>query len=336
MEVFDNRGMWYAVVNIFAASKRAVRKWRKAERLLLADGVPYCSEMTGDHGNAMMLTVIACEKGYRKFIAVGGDGTVHDVLEGIMSFLESRKIAGEDIALSDFSLAVIPVGSGNDWIKTTGVPKDITKAVSLFSCGVMRRQDVAKVSLLDPSSLDEENVLQVSYMANVAGIGLDARVCEKVNYEKSRGKRGKRLYVSALIYNIIHRAPTSVRIFCDGEKVFDGQFLSIAFGIGKYSGGGMRQTPAAVNDDGLLDMTVIPELPIRTIMKEAPKLFTGNFLTVKELAVAKGRSYVIVPYDPELPCQTVEGEPVEVDGEVIGRAPAKLEIIDGQLNILCP
>lgn len=98
----------------------------------------------------------------------------------------------------------------------------------------------------------------------------------------------------------------------------------------------MRQTPDAVMDDGLLDMTVIPDLPIMTIAKEAPKLFTGNFLTVKELTSARGRGFIIVPYDPEIPCHVVDGELVEVDGEVVGRAPVKLEVMDGQLNILCP
>ena len=124
MDVADAKGIWYAVVNIFAASKKAGAMWRKAETVLLEAGVPFISEKTGDHGNAMNLTCVACERGYRNFIAVGGDGTVHDVLEGIMFFMESRRLAGDDISLSDFTLAVIPVGSGNDWIKTTGVPKD--------------------------------------------------------------------------------------------------------------------------------------------------------------------------------------------------------------------
>lgn len=336
MVVSDNKGIWYAVVNIFAASKKAGSMWRRAERQLVAESVQFCSEMTGDHGNAMNLTCVACEKGFRNFIAVGGDGTVHDVLEGIVFFIESRRLVGDDISLEDFALAVIPVGSGNDWIKTTGVPKDIVKAASLLSSGRLKKQDVVKVSILDPSSLPEEKSMKVVFMANVGGVGLDARVCEKVNKEKSRGKRGKSLYVRALIYNIIHRVPAFARVFCDGKKVFEGAYLSMAFGIGKYSGGGMRQTPDAVMDDGMLDMTVIPDLPIMTIAKEAPKLFTGNFLTVKELTSARGRGFIIVPYDPEIPCHVVNGELVEVDGEVVGRAPVKLEVMDGQLNILCP
>ena len=325
MEVSESQGIWYAIVNIFAASKKAGKLWRSAEKKLLADRVRFCCEMTGDHGNATSLTHAACARGYRKFIAVGGDGTVHDVLEGIMRYIEDRSHAGDEVLLSDFYLAVIPVGSGNDWIKTAGVPKDIIKAASLLSSGVMRKQDVVKVSILDPSELPEERVRKTSYMANVGGVGLDARVCKRVNSEKRRGKRGRRLYVSALIYNIIHRVPVSARVICDGVEVFHGSFLSMAFGIGKYSGGGMRQTPGAEVDDGLLDMTIIPDLPLMKIAKEAPKLFNGKFHTVKELVCARSKSILVM-----------SDEPVEVDGEVVGVAPVRFDLLEGQINILCP
>ena len=209
MDVSEKQGVWYAIVNIFAASRKASGKWMKAEEKLKSDGVRYVEARTGHHGNARTLTREACTDGYRKFIAVGGDGTVHDVLEGIMFYLET---AGSEVSLSDFTLAVIPVGSGNDWIKTAGVPNDVVAAVSLFRDGRISRQDVVKVSLLDPEAFPEEKVLKLSFMANVGGVGLDARVCKMVNAEKRRGKRGKRLYVSALLYHIIHRVPAFARV----------------------------------------------------------------------------------------------------------------------------
>lgn len=334
MEVSGKKEVWYAVVNAFAASRKAVKMWNKAESCLQREGVPFIAMMTGEGGNAMNITCTACAEGFRKFIAVGGDGTVHDVLEGIMFFIEGRRMAGEDVQLSEFTLSVIPLGSGNDWIKTTGVPRDISKAASLFSNGRTARQDVVKVSVLDPSALPDEKVLKISYMANVGGVGLDAKVCETVNRDKCRGKRGKVLYVKALLYHIIHRVPSYARVFCDGKKVFDGSYLSMAFGIGKYSGGGMRQTPEAVMDDGLLDMTIIPELPMSVIAKEAPKLFTGTFHTVKELVLSRATNIIVVPYDEALPCSAMAGDPVEVDGEVVGNAPVKFEIVHSQLNVL--
>lgn len=334
MQVTSKQDSWCAVVNIFAASKKAASLWRRAEEKLKSDSIPFETFFTGDDGNAMNLAYSASEQGFRKFIAVGGDGTIHDVLEGIMFYIESCTFAGKPVSLSDFTLAVIPVGSGNDWIKTAGIPKDIVKAASLIKDGFVSRQDVVKVSLLDPQAFPEEKVLKLAFMANVAGVGLDANVCERVNKAKKRGKRGKKLYVSALLYNIIHRRPSFARIVCDGKQVFSGAFLSIAFGIGKYSGGGMRQTPDAELDDGLLDMTMIPDLPMRIIAKEAPKLFTGKFLTVKQLVTSRSRSITVIPYDESLPCKMTEGELTEVDGEVVGKAPVRFDVLEQQLNIL--
>ncbi len=334
MEVSGNHDTWFAVVNIFAASKKAGGMWQKVEKCFQDDKVSYTCMKTGSCGNAMGLTTKACVEGYRKFIAVGGDGTVHDVLEAIMFYIEDCAGTGEAVSLSEFTLAVIPVGSGNDWIKTSGVPHDIRKAASLFVNGHIKSQDVVKVSILDPNSLPEERVLKTSYMANVGGVGLDARVCDKVNREKKRGKRGKILYVTALIYHIIHRIPAFARVICDGEQVFEGSFLSIAFGIGKYSGGGMRQTPEAVFDDGLLDMTIIPELPMMKIAREAPKLFSDKFWTVRELVTARSRTITVLPFEDSPSGRPVFGELVEVDGEVIGNAPVKLEILPDRLNIL--
>ncbi len=334
MDVSEKQDIWFAVVNIFAASKKAGKMWRAAEKCLRNDQIPFTSRRTGMNGNAMNITCEACKEGYRKFVAVGGDGTVHDVLEGIMFYIESRNLVGDNVSLSDFTFAVIPVGSGNDWIKTSGVPNDVVKAASLLRNGHITRQDVVKVTLLDQSALPQEKTYRISFMANVGGVGLDARVCEKVNKEKARGKRGKRLYVSALLYHIIHREPSFAKVICDGKEVFNGAFLSMSFGIGKYSGGGMRQTPEAVMDDGLLDMSIIPDLPILKIAKEAPKLFSDKFWTVKELVTSRSRTITVLPYSPEATGSVAIGEHVEVDGEVVGRAPVKFEILPDQLNIL--
>lgn len=316
---------WLAVVNVFAASKKAGSVWKKAASCLEDAGVAYKAEFTGGKYNATELSRKAAERGYRKFIAVGGDGTIHDVLNGIAEYAQNST----EVTLSDFTLAVLPVGSGNDWVKSVGVSRDIQQAVSCIAAGITGRQDVAKVSMLDASDLSAEP-LSVSYMSNVGGVGLDARVCEIVNRKKERGKRGKKLYVTALLYCIRHRVPIRAKVVCDGVEVFSGKYLSIAFGIGKYSGGGMRQTPDAVLDDGMLDVTVIPDIPIWKIAKEVPKLFTGKFNTVDVLTLAKCREVYVLPEGE------ADAEPVEVDGEVVGRAPVRMEILDQQINVIKP
>jgi len=307
---------WLVEVNVFAACKKAGAIWKKAASMMDDASVDYKAEYTGGADNAEAITRKACARGFRRFVSVGGDGTVHDVLNGICQYVFKSGLS--DVTLSDFTIAVLPVGSGNDWVKSAGVPKDLYRAVSMISSGKCSRQDVVKVSVQDNES----------YMMNIGGVGLDARVCEIVNRKKEQGRRGKKLYVSALLYCIRHRVPVRARVICDGVEVFDGRYLSMAFGIGKYSGGGMRQTPLAIMDDGLLDVTVIPDISLWVIARKAPRLFTGTFHKVKVLTQARCREVVVLPY------AQVDAEPVEVDGEVIGRGMVRMTVLPDQINII--
>ena len=328
MESYNKNDVWLVVVNVFAASRKAGSVWKKAAVMLEEAGVSYKPKFTGGKYNASELARLAAVAGYRKFVAVGGDGTIHDVLNGIAEFVYSD--ASQGVTLSDFILGVLPVGSGNDWVKSTGVPRDVKAAVRLIAEGTTGRQDVVKVSVLDCPADEPAEPAVVSYMANIGGVGLDARVCEIVNRKKEQGRRGKKLYVSALLYCILNRVPVRAKVICDGVEVFDGKYLSIAFGIGKYSGGGMRQTPLAELGDGLIDITVIPDIPMWTIAKEVPKLFTGKFHTVDVLTTARCREVIVMS------ASEADAEPAEVDGEVIGRAPVKMEVLPDQLNVIMP
>lgn len=313
---------WLVIVNVFAASKQAGSVWKNAASLLDDAAVPYTVKFTGGVDNAMELSRKAALKGYRRFIAVGGDGTIHDVLNGIARHVEEA----DGLSFSDFTLAVLPVGSGNDWVKSAGVPRDLKEAVGLIADGRTGRQDVVRVSVLE--NAEDTSAVSASYMANIGGIGLDARVCEIVNRKKEQGKRGRKLYVQALIYCIRHRAAVRAKVICDGVEVFNGRYLSMAFGTGRYSGGGMRQTPLAVMDDGLLDVTIIPDISLWTIARKAPRLFTGTFHKVDVLTQARCREVLVVPYGQG------DAEPAEVDGEVIGRVPVRMTVLPDQINIV--
>lgn len=323
----DKKDIWLVVVNVFAASRKAGSIWKKAAVMLENAGVPYKARFTGGADNAIAIARKSSARGYRKFIAVGGDGTIHDVLNGIAEFVSEA--ADPEVSFDDFTLAVIPVGSGNDWVKSAGIPCNISEAVRIIADGHTGMQDVVKVTIPDSSQQCPEYET-VSYMANIGGIGLDARVCEIVNKKKEQGQRGKHLYVSALLYCIGHRVPVRAKVICDGKEVFNGKYLSMAFGVGKYSGGGMRQTPQAVLDDGMLDVTIIPDIPIWTIAKEVPKLFTGTFHTVDVLTLARCKEVQIIPESE------ADAEPVEVDGEVIGRVPVKMEVVSDQIRVVMP
>lgn len=312
---------WIIIVNVYAASRKAGAIWRETEVYLREKGIDYQCRMTGKDGNACELARAASEDGFRRIVAVGGDGTVHDVLNGIMMYVDSPE--GDGVSPSDFTLAVLPSGSGNDWIRSTGVPRDMRRATDMLAAGTFIRQDIVRVTVLDDSGAARN----VSYMVNVGGVGIDADVCRVVNVNKKLGYRGKILYVVALLRCLRKRLLLPARILCDGKEFYSGNVFSIAFGLGKYSGGGMRQTSDAVLDDGLLDVTLIPELPLMTIAKRAPRLFTGTFTKVPEVIAGRCRCVEFFPEGMTNPY-------VEVDGEVVGQAPVRLEVIPCKINVL--
>ena len=319
--------MWFTIVNLHAGSGKTVSIWRKAEILLAEAGIPYDNKYTDCKYHATEIAFQAASEGYRKFIAVGGDGTIHEVLEGIMKYV----CGTESVSVSDFSIAVIPIGSGNDWIRIHGINRNLERTIELIRNESLVRQDVVRVSVFDPVAEPEQLLsaepVRTSYMVNIGGVGFDARVCERVNEQKLEGKKGKLLYINSLLYNLFHFKPFSATVFCDGRKLFEGGCFSIAVGTGKYSGGGLRQTPDAVFDDGLLDYTVIPPFSVARILKEAPKLFTGRLLTVKELICGKCKSLMVAPFRSR-------AELVEVDGEIVGNVPVRFDVLPQQINVL--
>lgn len=326
----SNDKIWYAVVNPNAGSGKTVSEWPKASKTLSDNRIDFEYKTTWKMGAAVEITMKACAEGYRKFLAVGGDGTVHEILEGIAKYVQISAVAktldneSQKVALDDFTLAVMPIGSGNDWIKTLEIPKDFNKVAELMKTESTGRQDVFCLSLRD----DNTSRNLESFMANVGGVGFDANVCKKVNFEKNTGKSGKVLYLKALISNILNFKTFDCVVDADGKEIFRGTTMSIALGAGKYSGGGMLQVPDAVLDDGLLDITIIPLMPLHRIIRAVPGLFTGKLLKDNpELISAKCSSLSIKPLSSPAPL-------VEVDGEVVGNLPVSIERLDGQLRVL--
>ena len=327
----DNSTIWLAVVNPHAGSGRTASEWKKAEQMLISRGIAFTCRMTDCRQHATEIACRAAEEGYRRFIAVGGDGTIHEVLGGIACAIGNARLNGGKMDLSEFYLAVIPVGSGNDWIKAHGITHDTASVVGLIEKGSFALQDIAKVTVLEHSRGKEGGDMLVpgpySYMVNIGGAGLDARVCDRVNYQKNHGKKGRMLYINSLVYNLVHGDIFNVSIECDGNVVYDGECLSVAFGIGQYSGGGLRQTPDAVTDDGLLDYTVIPPVSVMEMLKDGPRLFNGTFTKADFLVCGRCRSMTVYT----APGHTA---PVEVDGEIVGALPVRIEILPQQLNVL--
>ena len=245
---------------------------------------------------------------------MGGDGSLHETLQGITAYCDESGTPTEE-----FTLGVFPIGSGNDWIKSLDVPNDMGKVIDLILDNSFGKMDIVKV---------RGGGDKVCYMANVGGTGFDSHVCHRVNFQKEGGKRGKMIYLNALRYTITHIAPISLRITADSKVVFEGHCYSVALGNGRFSGSGMKQVPLAEINDGILDYMIVPKTSVYTIVKQIPRLFNG---TVNESpAVISGRCKDLLIE----PLNEASEDIFELDGEIEGKLPMHIQIDGRTINVI--
>ena len=173
----ENTEKWFAIVNPVAGSGRGLTDWPQISKLLRDHHIVPEYAFTERKYHAIELAVEAVNNGFRKIIVVGGDGTIHEVVNGL--FIQ-KVVPTQDVLLS-----VIAVGTGNDWIRMFGIPRKYSEAIRAIVEGHSFLQDVGKISYYQSS------YKQTRYMANVAGVGFGAAVKRRYNHRKGEGKRGK-------------------------------------------------------------------------------------------------------------------------------------------------
>ncbi|MCQ2181091.1 MAG: hypothetical protein MJY50_03415 [Bacteroidales bacterium] len=310
---------WYFIVNPRAGSGKTMCEWVPAERKFSALGIPFTTAYTDHRKHAVTLAHEACSNGFRNILAVGGDGSLHETYNGIMSWCRDT---GTDP--SGFNIAVVPIGSGNDWIKSLNVPHDTGKVVNMIAGKSFGFMDVVEIVC----NREDGEGRVICNMANVGGLGFDSHVCQRVNAQKERGFRSKMIYLNALCHTITHLKPVSLKVMADGREVYSGSCYSIALGNGRYSGSGMRQVPLAEIDDGLLDVAIVPRIPLFSVFRQIPLLFTGKLNESSSVISLKCRQLDIVPLDHE------SNDIIEIDGEIEGRLPATIRVTGERIGVI--
>lgn len=302
---------WFAIVNPVAGSGKGLEDWPFISRLLRENDIMPDYVFTERKYHAIELAVEAVNKGYRKILVVGGDGTIHEVVNGL--FIQ-KAAATQDVLLS-----VIAVGTGNDWIRMFGIPRKYSEAIRAIVEGHSFLQDVGKISY------HKSFVKQTRYMANVAGLGFDAFVNKKYNRLKDEGKTGKWLYIWSTLKAVLRYRSTGVKIWVDDQLTANELVYSATVGVGKYNGGGMMQVPDAVADDGLFDITIIRNISWLGVLTRFKKLYNGRIYNIKKVSFNRGRK-IRVESSPEIR--------VEVDGEALGFSPFEFEMVDKAIRVI--
>jgi diacylglycerol kinase (ATP) len=299
-----NPGKWLMVVNPNAGIKKGARDWPKILRMLGESGLDHEYVLTEHKGHAISLTCDFIAKGFRNFAVVGGDGTLNEVVNGIFS--------QSDVPVAEFTLGMIPVGTGNDWCRTFGIPFDYAEAIEILKRKKTFLQDAGKVTYHH-----NEDTL-VRWFLNVAGMGYDALVAKKTNILKEKGQGGPLIYLYFVFASLFQFKFMEAVIEVDGKTEFKGEIFSMNVGICKYNGGGMMQVPFAIPDDGLLDVTLIKKASKWIVIRYAKKLYDGSLVNLPIVATFRGKMIRI---------RSTGRIFLETDGESLGHTPFVYEIL---------
>ncbi len=305
-----NRSNWIAIVNMAAGGGKTKKDWPYIAQLLVREGIPFEPFFTDRRLHASIIARNKIREGYSKIIVVGGDGTMNEVINGV--FAQKRLLTTEVM------LGMISVGTGNDWARTFNIPSDYPGAVRTIKRQLTFIQDAGLVNYVKNGKEWKR------YFINIAGMGFGAKVVERTNRMKDKGKSGTMLYLYNIFFSLMQYRSNKAVINLDGTS-YDRNIFSLNVGIGKYNGGGMIQVPHAVVDDGLYSITLIRKIGKLNVIANLKKLYNGNIVKHSKVETFMARS-VMIDGTPRLK--------VETDGESLGHGPVRFEIIPRSVRVI--
>lgn len=295
---------WYLLVNPVAGNGRALLDYPQVSRLLHDEGICCEPHFTEHKYHAVELTVKAVKDGYRKIIVLGGDGTLHEVVNGL--YIQ------QEVEPKEITLGLLSVGSSGNWLKSYGFEGGrYIEMVRAIKAEETILQDVGEVSYV------ESSYRQSRYMVGVGGTGFDAFVIKKFAHRSIKRKLNRWSYFWCILKSFFRYKSSGVKIYLDDQLIYNDLLFSASVGVAKFNGGGVQQLPKAIIDDGLLDMTLIRPLHFWHILFRIGYFFDGNIYRIGHTEQWRGEK-IRIESTPEMW--------VEVDGELFGGTPLEFTI----------
>ena len=315
--MMEENNKWFVVVNPEASIGKSGKDWPLIKQILIKEGIEFVDTLTEYPRHAIEIVRNAIvEKSFRKFISVGGDGTNNEVINGI--FGQSQ------VPTTDITMAVIPIGTGNDWRRTFDIPLEYDKVVKIIKAGHLFAHDIGKLTYYNDGNP------QTRYFLNAAGTGLDEMVCQSTNTMKQQGKGGTFRYLISLVKCMLKYKITHIQLTIDDKLVFDDGILNLSLGNCRYNGGGMMTMPNAVPNDGLFDVTVIKKVSMLKFAANVKNVYDGSFINkIDEVKTFRGRKIKIVSIPPH-------SLKVETEGESLNNSPFDFEMLTKSINMIVP
>jgi diacylglycerol kinase (ATP) len=296
------------LVNPASANGSTARRWPEIAREAMSEGL-VGDVLLSEHGEHLPeLAREALERGAKRLVVVGGDGSLHQVVNGL------------DDRVGEVELAIIPRGTGTDYIREFGIPRRVREAARIALEGELREVDLGRATC---HAWSGEQLS--TYVVNAGGAGISGAIAQRVDSgSKALGAKASYLWDTVAVFVRWRNCPVHVRV--DGEER-SGLMHEVLVGVGRYLNGGMKLFPEAKPDDGLFDVLLIGDVTKRDLVANVVRLYRGTFLPHPRIELLKGREVAI---DAEQPL------PVQLDGEQPGTTPIRFELVPRALRLRVP
>lgn len=285
----------------------------RVRRSLEESGVPYTAEMTQGRGHATGLARAAVNAGASAVVAIGGDGTFFEVVNGLMDPNRPGVPLREEVAAG-----LVQAGRGSDFGRSAGVPTDVDTACTRLAAGRTEQLDLGYVEYVSFGLKP-----RARYFANAAGLGFDAEVTVRAN-AAPRVFGGTIPYLSSLLVTLLAYKNKKMKLATENGE-WSGKAASMIVANGQYFGGGMKIAPDARLTDGEFDIVILGDLGKVDLVRNVPRVYDGSHVTHPKVTILRGHQVEVDSPDRAL---------LQADGEVLGQAPAKFTVFPGVLRLI--
>ena len=306
------------IVNPKSASGATRSNWSAIASDLRTHFGPFQVAFTKGPGDGIDLARRSARDGRQLIIACGGDGTINEIANGILT------------SGTDCELGIFPSGTGGDFRRTLAIPSELREAARALRDGTTRSIDVGKVTYLNHSGESESR-----YFLNVSSFGLAAAIIERVkgsaslNWLPIDNVRGRASFALSTLQEVVGLGTAQVRVKIDDDEERTLTTVNFCVANARYFGGGMMIAPDAKIADGFLDVINIGDIKTAKIILKAYTLYRGTHLALPEVGDRLARRISARPADDV-------GVHIEVDGELLGRLPAEYEVVPEAIRVRVP
>ncbi len=306
------------IVNPNSQGGRLGKKWVEISETI-SRAFPFDEAITTGPGDATVLAAKALRAGAERIVAIGGDGTVNEVVNGFFDPETGKALAPEA------TFALIPFGTGGDFRRTFGLPTEIGAAVEVIKANQRKKIDVGRLRFRATTGGTAHRMF-----ANIASFGVSGVVDRMVNASgKKLGKLGFMMSTARAAWSYKNQR-VQLTFDDDPKDRVEATINTVAVANGKFFGGAMKIAPDAEPDDGKFDVVVMGDLSFFDVVTKGRRVFKGAHIGMPEVSQRRAR---IVDAEAIDPSAIVE---LDVDGEAPGTLPARFEILPAALWFVVP